>query len=373
MRILLVEDDFHDQQYILDMLTSVPGFDAEVDWCASYDSAIEAIRTKLFDVCLVDYQLKDKQERTGLDFIQQAMQEEYNVPMILVTQHGDRELDLKAMQMGVMDYMEKRELMPTTLERALRYAVERYRVIRGLESVYRQVSDLEQMKTDMLRIAAHDLRNPLAAIQLRVDILRRIQQLTPRAVEGIQIISDATKRMRRIIDDILGMEKEDQIAQTEKVRVDFISLVEEAWQMYRPQAEAHAHRLSLSVPNTRHYIEGNVPRLRRVIGNFVTNAIKYTEEGGQIQMVVRNGNDKVSLKVIDNGYGIPEDQQDKIFQPFYRAESEETEHQEGVGLGLYLAKRIIAQHQGQLIFESVYGEGSTFGFELPCLKENNTA
>jgi signal transduction histidine kinase len=93
--------------------------------------------------------------------------------------------------------------------------------------------------------------------------------------------------------------------------------------------------------------------------------VKYTPREGKITVTLKVEKDTAQLRIRDTGYGIPEDQQERLFSPFFRARTNETRFIEGTGLGLHLVKNIIVRHEGEMIFESVYGEGSTFGFDIP--------
>jgi signal transduction histidine kinase len=98
---------------------------------------------------------------------------------------------------------------------------------------------------------------------------------------------------------------------------------------------------------------------------FVVDAIKFKPGNGTITITMENDGEAVIFEVIDTGYGIPEDMQSRLFQPFYRAKTRETANIEGTGLGLHLVKNIIERHNGRMIFRSRYKEGSTFGFQIP--------
>jgi signal transduction histidine kinase len=103
--------------------------------------------------------------------------------------------------------------------------------------------------------------------------------------------------------------------------------------------------------------------------NLINNAIKYTPPAGRVDVHLRLDANNAIFEVKDNGYGVPEEQQARLFEPFYRVRTNETKKIEGTGLGLHLVKNIVDRHNGRMIFSSVYGEGSTFGFTLPAAKD----
>ena len=114
--------------------------------------------------------------------------------------------------------------------------------------------------------------------------------------------------------------------------------------------------------------EGDPMLLYEAISNIIGNAIKYTPKAGTVHVWLTVEGQSACVRVHDNGYGIPEEQQERLFSPFYRVQTEETQEIEGTGLGLHLVKNIIERHNGNMVFSSVYGEGSTFGFNLPLMK-----
>lgn len=245
------------------------------------------------------------------------------------------------------------------------------RQLHELQELYEKVSRLEQIKTDMIRIAAHDLRNPIGIIMGYVGALKmRIgNTLSDQDKEFMDRIRRAAERMERITKDILSLQRIEQSAKNElRQRIHLNDLVEQVFEEHSEQAQFKNLRYTRSIIDDPVYISGDPAELTEALSNLLSNAIKYTPERGSIVVRLQTHNSIAAFKVEDNGYGIPDDMQAQLFQPFYRAKTAETENIEGTGLGLHLVKSIIERHGGSILFHSVLGQGSTFGFEVPLTK-----
>ena len=234
-----------------------------------------------------------------------------------------------------------------------------------LQELYRQIMTLEQLKTDMIRIAAHDLGNPLTAISGFVDMLLE-SDLPVRQLEQAAMIKDSATRMKKIIRDILSLQRIEELAQgTLSETVNVVAILQSIFNSQKYQA-AHKNQIfTLESPESMLPIKGDSAQLREAITNIISNALKYTPDGGTVTTRLWEDNDIVYFDVVDNGYGIPEEQQERLFQPFYRPKTKETRQIDGTGLGLHLVKNIVERHHGKMHFVSEYGKGSTFGFSLP--------
>jgi signal transduction histidine kinase len=189
-----------------------------------------------------------------------------------------------------------------------------------LRDLYTQISQLEQLKTDMIRIAAHDLGNPLTSVSASIDFLLD-SELDERQADYAHLIKESGQRMKKIIRDILSLQRIEELAQGQLTgAVDLAALTQE---IFRAQTFAAAHKnqdFRLDVPDYPAIIVGDEAQLREAIANLMGNAIKYTPEGGSIRARVWEEDDFFLFEVQDNGYGIPEDQQERLFQPFFRAQ-----------------------------------------------------
>jgi signal transduction histidine kinase/DNA-binding response OmpR family regulator len=238
-----------------------------------------------------------------------------------------------------------------------------------LQRLYTQVSGLEQLKTDMIRVAAHDLRNPASVIIGYVELVRRVlgKEADKRAVNYLDMIDKATRRIEKITNDILSLERIEN-SNVEKAKVfDLNKMAQEAFYEHAEQAVEKEQDMVLALSDVALLVRADDIQIVEAAANLLTNAIKYTPSKGKITVKTRQENGQAFFEVNDTGYGIPDDMQSKLFQPFFRAKTRETDEIEGTGLGLYLIKSIVERFGGKIVFSSVYLQGSTFGFKLPIM------
>jgi PAS domain S-box-containing protein len=240
---------------------------------------------------------------------------------------------------------------------------------RQTDVLYQDKSRLEQLKTDMIRIASHDLKNPLAIIKGYMALMQTDPDLSAENIEFLGEIEKATRRMEKILEDILSLEKISQRSTENYVDFDLQTHVQHAFSEFLPQAKNKLQNLQLHCDlSVMPIIKGDEAQLYEAIANLIGNAIKYTPNKGNVDVYLQIPNEKhILFKVVDNGYGVPAEMQESLFQPFFRAKTDETRAIEGTGLGLHLVKNIIERHGGKMLFVSEYGKGSTFGFELPLV------
>jgi signal transduction histidine kinase len=169
--------------------------------------------------------------------------------------------------------------------------------------------------------------------------------------------------MLRITNSILSPERIEENAESMQ-SIDLRRLVEESFLAHRDQAWQKRLTYEVALPEQPMSVNGDPAQLREALANLIVNAIKYTPEGGRVLVSLQQNHSRAVVNVEDTGYGIPPEQQEKLFQPFFRADMNETKHIDGTGLGLHLVKNIIERHFGKIHFKSIHGEGSTFGFDL---------
>jgi len=228
---------------------------------------------------------------------------------------------------------------------------------------------LSQLKSQVIRIASHDLRNPLQLASGFFHVL--LEELPPQTemqANLAQRVIHHLKAMERLIDELLELERIEVSAERREELLDMVQLVQQAASEYRWQAEMKGVRLWTEVVRDVSPVRGNHRMLLQAIGNLLDNAIKYTPEGGMVTLRLWEENGEVILTVRDTGVGIPPEDLPHIFEHFYRARQPGTEHIAGTGLGLTLVQSIVHEHHGRVWVESegIPGKGSLFGIALPA-------
>lgn len=253
------------------------------------------------------------------------------------------------------------------LENAQLYAVSQQQLAE-LQTLYDQVKSLEQDKTNIIRLAAHDLRGPVGTIMGYLNLMQIDRdRMDPEHQSWVDIMMELAVRIDTIVADILSLERVHHGAAWEPVNLQ--ELVLQTVDIYHLDARKKNVNLETHITPDAVMVMGDAAQLREAAANLITNAIKYTPSGGSVDVRLEGSESHAVFEVVDTGYGIPEELQSKLFNPFFRVKTEETRKIEGTGLGLHLVKTIIQRHHGQMRFHSVHGEGSMFGFELPLSRE----
>lgn len=236
----------------------------------------------------------------------------------------------------------------------------------GAVSVDRDVSEsteFDMLKDQFIRVAAHELKTPVAIMKGYAELLLRSAGQLPKALEGgLEAIDRGATRIGRIVDDLLDVSQL-QLGQMELryEKVDLPELVDVVTRRLALTSKKHRIEVTEAEPVV---VRADRARLEQVLGKLIDNAIRYSPRGGDVEVSVKMEGRTAIVCVRDHGVGIPREKQERIFQRFYRAHTDTPQDYGGMGVGLYIAREIIAQHGGEMWFESEEGSGSTFCFSL---------
>jgi len=247
-------------------------------------------------------------------------------------------------------------------------AISNAQLYRRLEQQTAELAIVSQHKSEFLASMSHELRTPLNAIIGFSEVLleRMFGDLNERQDEYLRDILSSGKHLLALLNDILDLSKVEAGQMTlEPTQVAVLPLLEGCVGLVRERATRHGLAVQVLVDDDVDHVEADELRLRQVLLNLLTNAVKFTPDGGRIVLRATRVGDEVEITVADTGVGIPEQDRERIFESFQQGERSQGVS-EGTGLGLTLTRRIVQLHGGRLWLSSDVGRGSTFGFTMPA-------
>jgi len=236
----------------------------------------------------------------------------------------------------------------------------------GRDDAGRLLDSASSGRDEFLAFVSHELRSPLSAIRGWAHLLRKAGPLAPAQAQALDAIERSVATQARLIDDLLDSRR---LAQTEgglaQGRIAIEDLVHDALESVRPAAEERHQTLTAN--NTAREMQGDADRLRQVLVNLLTNAVKFTPPSGRIEVRSERRGSRIVIEVVDNGIGLAPEWAQAVFEPHRQGDGVERGRHGGLGLGLTLARRLVELHGGRLNARSDGpGRGSTFLIELPA-------
>ncbi|MCK4691559.1 MAG: PAS domain S-box protein, partial [Desulfuromonadales bacterium] len=240
-------------------------------------------------------------------------------------------------------------------------------ILWGSVHVAKEITDekkVERLKDELLSSVSHEMRTPLTAMMGFVEFLIENEVDRDQQLDCLKTVQQETEKLNELISNFLDLQRMQAEMETYDFKaVDVPALLEESRHLFEKASKKH--QTTIDCPSGLPPVRGDVKRLQQVFKNLISNAIKYSPEGGKIILGARQEEDSVILWVSDEGLGIPQEALDKVFGRFYRVNSGAHRTPRGVGIGLALVREIVKGHGGSIWAESVMGKGSTFYIRLP--------
>lgn len=328
-------------------------------------SALALLEQQLPDLVLLDIQMP---HLDGFETCQRIKATPHlrDIPVIFISA-SDGQLDkVRAFGVGAIDYLTKPIQMQEVLARVNTH-ISLYRQQRELEALRAaqidQLKAVDEVKNRFIRAVSHDLKNPLGLILSAADMLRETG-LSDDQAQLVTVIERKANFMLALISDLLDLARLTAGTPPNYVPTSLCTLIQESLVGFELQAESKQLAFSVSLPQEDALVEVERHAICRMIGNLVSNAIKYTSKGG-VDVRVETAPETFSITVRDSGLGIPEEELPHIFDKFYRIPLPAYRKEDGTGLGLAIVKAIVDQHQGNIQIETAVGVGSTFRVTLP--------
>ena len=246
---------------------------------------------------------------------------------------------------------------------------ERTKVEQALRESAEALADLDHRKDEFLAMLGHELRNPLAPLSYAVHMLGLQTKEDPLQRQARQIIERQVSQLKHLVDDLLEISRVTTgRLQLRQERIAVSGIVERAVETAQPLITQRRHELTVSLPLRPIWLHADAARMEQVVVNLLTNAAKYTDEGGHIWLTVQQEGDEIVLRVRDTGVGIASEFLPRIFDLFTQAERSLDRSEGGLGIGLCLVKRLVDLHGGTVEAHSVLGQGSEFVVRMPVMR-----
>jgi two-component system sensor histidine kinase VicK len=247
----------------------------------------------------------------------------------------------------------------------------REREAQRLRQQIEQSIQLEQLKTDFLKLASHQLRGPLGVVRGYISMMEdgTLAPVGEHVGPVLPLLRAKLDEMNRLINEMLETARlDDSALQLQLTRLDLRDVVHEAVRSLEPLA-GERHRLVTETPGAPVEVTGDRSRLSMVVTNLVHNALKYSPGGGEVRVACRTADGRAEVAVTDEGVGIAAGDLDRLFTRFGRIATPETAEIAGTGLGLYLARDLARRHGGDVGVASEPRRGSTFTLSLPLMTQ----
>lgn len=238
--------------------------------------------------------------------------------------------------------------------------------------LYEEIKAINKAKSDFISIVTHEIRLPMTSIKGYADLLASgmVGELNEQQKSFLEVIRRNLGRMSDLVRDLSEINHlESGRVQFEKRPFNFQEVVNEVVDSWAERLKSRQQTLILDIPTDLPTVHADPKRVSQVLSNLVSNANKYTMDGGIVTITIHPAADFLHVAVQDTGIGITEEDQEKLFTQFFRASDQNVRDQVGWGLGLSIVKSMVEAQGGQIMFQSVYGQGSTFTFTVPLAEE----
>jgi signal transduction histidine kinase len=330
--------------------------------------ALRLLRETAFDLVLLDIMMPDMDGYEVLGHIKGDSRLQH-IPVIMISALNEVQSVVRCIEAGAEDYLAK-PFNSTLLKARISVCLDKKRgrdretsLFEQLQTNYERLQEVEKLRDDMRNMIVHDLRTPLTAVIVGVEMLEKFGALNDTQREMMAIASGGGKTLLAMINDLLDVEKmESGATQLHYAELSAAALVAGAVAQVAPLAQMDQTALVMDVPAGLALFAGDENMLSRTLVNLIANAIKFTRAGIVTITASQEGGETIRFAVRDTGTGIPAEAFGRIFEKFGQLDAR---NKVGTGLGLAFCKLAVEAHGGRISVESAPGVGSTFSFTIP--------
>ncbi len=369
LKLAIVEDNEIDRMNCIRLLKKASKFTYEISECTTGKEGLDLTTEIDLDLILLDFKLPDID---GLEFLSKICEMSYSCAIVMLTGHGSEEVAVKALKSGASDYISKDTMTGELLNQTIASAV----TARQLENERRLRTEAEsrsQAKTNFLSRVSHELRTPMNAIIGFSEVMEANSKdpLSDGQRKNLSFILKSAEHLLNLINEILDLNSIE--AGKLKVSLSPVQLcltVSDLIELIQPSLKDLEIIFNDRISQQRNlFVMADPLRLKQVLLNLVSNAIKYNRKGGSVTLDYElMDNDIIRINVIDNGIGLSQDRSSTLFEPFNRFGAEYSSV-EGTGIGLSISKGLVELMHGKIGYENQEPEGSCFYIEIPMFTD----
>jgi len=359
-QVLVVDDEEKNREMLRDILVS-EGHD--VREARDGEETLAIVTDYKPDLILLDIMMPGMD---GYEVCKRIRRDEelLHIPIIMVTALNEKEDKLKGIEVGANDFLSKPISSRNVILRA-RNAIYSHKLYSRILESYNELDELQEIRDNLMHMIVHDMNSPLTVIKGNVNIANTLvdSEGNKKLTDVLNNIEVSVNRLIKMVHSILDVNKfESNSMELKKREVDLVPILEESIDSMSALKKNRELVLSKEVEVNKRKCDPDI--IRRVIDNLITNAIEFTPSDGKIEVAIAEENRQTKISVKDNGPGIPEEDQDKIFKKFGQAKTRAKNKKYSVGLGLTFCKLAIEAHEGEIGVNSEPGEGSEFWFRI---------
>lgn len=369
--IIIVDDKPYLLEGLFDILEQ-EGY--QVTTCKTAQEARKISQKINFKLALVDIKMPHED---GLELTKELKDYIPNLAVLILTAYPSQETAIKALKIGVVDYLVK-PLNINELNNAIKKALEQRKEKLDIETIksklYHTQQELAQMKEALVRSGKfsslgqvsmevfHEIKNLLSVMNISIFYINKnIKNPEPKVKKHIDIVKKEIQHTNKLIISLLNFSRGKQDGDTE---VNINKTLREILELLKPELSIKSVKLITSLSSNLNYIKGNIDKLKQVFLNLIINAKDAMPEGGELRISTYKENGYVIVKFSDTGKGIPQEVRGKIFTPFFSTK----ENNNGIGLGLTVSKEIVEEYDGRIDVNSTK-KGTTFNLKFPVLNK----
>jgi signal transduction histidine kinase len=324
------------------------------------EKAIEIIKSTPIDIVLLDNKLPGMD---GIEVLEYITNKQYDISVMMITSYASLDLAVKATNMGAFSFVPK----PFTPQE-LRASIENITKNLFLKRMTRQMrQEGKQNQFQFLSVLSHELKSPINAVEGYIKIM--LEKQAGDSIDDYKVMLERSierlKGMRTLILDLIDLTRIESGKKARDIRnIDLYEIAKSVVDTVEPLAIQKNVKVHLDVDENT-FIKADSHEMEIILNNFVSNAVKYNKDGGEVFIAITKSSDGYTLTIEDTGIGISEEDQELLFQDFVRIKNTQTKNITGSGLGLSIAKKMIELYHGTIEVKSTPDVGSIFTVRLP--------